>query len=41
VKYLRTVKGSIKRGHINNENIREKLKYNQYKIKQKNTDKTG
>jgi len=41
MKYLRTVEGCIKRDHTNNEDIREKLTYNQYKIKQTNTDKTG
>jgi len=40
MKYLRKDEGCIKRDHTNNEDIREKLKYNQYKIKQTNTHKT-
>jgi hypothetical protein len=41
MKYLRTVEGCVKRDHINNEDIREKPKYNQYKIKHTSTEKTG
>jgi hypothetical protein len=41
MRYLRKDEGCIITDHINYEDIREKLKYNQYKIKQTNTDKTG
>jgi hypothetical protein len=41
MKYLRTVEGCIKRDHTIKEDIRETIKYNQYKIKQTSTDKTG
>lgn len=40
MKYLRTAEGCNKRDHTNKEDIREKLKYNQYKIKQTKLDET-